>query len=704
MPNQTRSGRVIIGPMRYCDYLTNKTNDQDKSEPSQLSAPSEKVGGASTGAVTKVSEKNTKTTCSKKGNTAKKKATGNGKTALDEKNILMDQVPNSKFKDSLLGAGEAGVGVGSRDANNDVAQNRPTSKETVPEIVNGPTQNQELPKNEGTTHIQQGDKRNVANANETEKVAVGVVGAGGEGAMGGMGARGEGAVGGMGVGDPVANASRNDMAKTWPNKIETAPKNINKTTKVTYKEKNEDTNKLKQGNKPNEANANKIEGAVGGVGIGGKGAGERKGGGRRGQDNLLNTQAEYVPKEVFEKLSLEMEQMKIAILAVFGVMTPENIEAIGKSHLGITNTVFGEFLNLAMHTAEFAFIEREHERREATVTEGLNLVENNTDRISDGQGTERNAIIEIGEAPNYRPSQPAADGEPGGIGGVAEGDVTPPPIHTTPQGQAVTSAVHENYRRDWTKVNILIPQTQNDYQETLHQNNENYLAAQRMMERNDIERRGKNIIIKGIRETDQNGDIQAIHQVLDYLNAIHRIQQIVRIVRLGRKNGRNRPIKVIFDQKSAAEEILDKCPRLSHSILFDMVHIKRDLPLGQRINNSNDGSLFSEAARSNMSPTHNTQNTGAVLSTYENIDERNSDNITSINNITIVDNTSTNSENPNDITEEVRQPQQLSNDFFIRSMYGDGDEGYGGEREAVGGWMEIQILGNGFKCRVPGVV
>ena len=91
-----------------------------------------------------------------------------------------------------------------------------------------------------------------------------------------------------------------------------------------------------------------------------------------------------------------------------------------------------------------------------------------------------------------------------------------------------------------------------------------------------------------------------------------------------------------------------------------------------------------------------------TLPTYENLDERGQGNQ---NNILVVDSTFSNSD-------EGRQSQQTENDFYIRNIYGDGDEedvlALGGGRERLGTdedrWVGGQILGNGLRGRLLGVV
>ena len=123
----------------------------------------------------------------------------------------------------------------------------------------------------------------------------------------------------------------------------------------------------------------------------------------------------------------------------------------------------------------------------------------------------------------------------------------------------------------------------------------------------------------GICETEHEGDWEAVHQVLGYLGTLHRERQIVRLVRLGKRHrNKIRPIKMIFDHKAAAREIMDKGPRLAHSRIFEMVYLKKDLPLGQRMNKSFQQNAMAEAARgSNMR-----QGSEIRLPTFENVDER----------------------------------------------------------------------------------
>ena len=199
-----------------------------------------------------------------------------------------------------------------------------------------------------------------------------------------------------------------------------------------------------------------------------------------------------------------------------------------------------------------------------------------------------------------------------------------------------------------------------------------------------MERREKNIIMTGIRETDREGDWEATHRILNHIGAHHRENQIVRLVRIGRRraansNGRGRPIKIIFEHKAAAREVLDKSPRLGGSRTFGMVSLKRDLPLNQRLDNNsfNQNSLIEAAYGANA------HTLVPMLPTFDYINERQS-------------NTGyVNTNNLVHLTNGLHGPMehrqnQLDNRYYIEQMYGDGDsmatESGGGE-EGVGGGM-----------------
>ena len=115
-------------------------------------------------------------------------------------------------------------------------------------------------------------------------------------------------------------------------------------------------------------------------------------------------------------------------------------------------------------------------------------------------------------------------------------------------------------------------------------------AAQEIMRKKaDKERREKNIVIKGVHETDADGDKDVILQILDYLGCHKRAREIVNIERLGIRNGRGRKrrrlILVTFRTASAAYEVITKAPKLDFSSLLGSLYIQNDLSKEERIAN-----------------------------------------------------------------------------------------------------------------------
>ena len=107
-------------------------------------------------------------------------------------------------------------------------------------------------------------------------------------------------------------------------------------------------------------------------------------------------------------------------------------------------------------------------------------------------------------------------------------------------------------------------------------------------EKRDTERRGRNIIIEGIREPvyGQIEDERAVWDMLTYMRCDHRIEHITKIDRIGKNNvaGRRKPrlIKVEFRVRSAAYETLEKSGRLYYSKIFANVYVKKDMSRSER--------------------------------------------------------------------------------------------------------------------------
>ena len=79
-----------------------------------------------------------------------------------------------------------------------------------------------------------------------------------------------------------------------------------------------------------------------------------------------------------------------------------------------------------------------------------------------------------------------------------------------------------------------VPATANAGVPTAQQDFVRNQVNQGQLDRQDRERREKNLIVTGIYETNHEGDWEAVHQMLNYLRSQHRERQIVRLVRLGK--------------------------------------------------------------------------------------------------------------------------------------------------------------------------
>ena len=118
------------------------------------------------------------------------------------------------------------------------------------------------------------------------------------------------------------------------------------------------------------------------------------------------------------------------------------------------------------------------------------------------------------------------------------------------------------------------------------------LQAQELIrKKEDKERREKNIIIKGLHETDREGDWRAIQQLLNYLGCPRRIHEIVKFDRIGNlRQGRNRSRLLIieFTRPSAAYEMWCKAPKLKFDSFFGSVYIQKDLSREERTERYNN--------------------------------------------------------------------------------------------------------------------
>ena len=117
-------------------------------------------------------------------------------------------------------------------------------------------------------------------------------------------------------------------------------------------------------------------------------------------------------------------------------------------------------------------------------------------------------------------------------------------------------------------------------------------AAQELQRRNmelqriklDKEKREKNIIIKGLHETNQDGDREAIKRIFSYLGCSRRLNEIEKIERIGNKGGRRRCRLVIvkFSTASGPFELVNKAPSLAFDSLLGGLYIQNDLSREER--------------------------------------------------------------------------------------------------------------------------
>ena len=215
-------------------------------------------------------------------------------------------------------------------------------------------------------------------------------------------------------------------------------------------------------------------------------------------------------------------------------------------------------------------------------------------------------------------------------------------------------------------------------------------------------------------ETNHEGDWEAVHQMFVYLGSQHRERQIVRMVRLGKKRrdgNQMRPLKIIFEHRIAAKEILDKSPRLAFSTVFGMINIKRDLTLDQRLNRPQHNSRTAESINNNQRPDNR-------MPTYSVVNEEHTTSRTvNPNNLVVVANAESNfgeqrqetgDDNSYYIQQfwgnlgEQRQGAMDDNRFYIQHFYNDGDEE---EDDNTGSRGEGGVgQGNGWGGRVRGIV
>ena len=120
------------------------------------------------------------------------------------------------------------------------------------------------------------------------------------------------------------------------------------------------------------------------------------------------------------------------------------------------------------------------------------------------------------------------------------------------------------------------------------------------------ENRKKNIILMGIRDTNNRADDEYIvNEVLKNIGCGLRIAQKTYVSRLGaRKPGKNRLLLVCFNNENAALQILNRSSRLHTSVVYGHIYIKKDLPRNQRpvFKKRNESQLAEAANGGNVAP------------------------------------------------------------------------------------------------------
>ena len=113
----------------------------------------------------------------------------------------------------------------------------------------------------------------------------------------------------------------------------------------------------------------------------------------------------------------------------------------------------------------------------------------------------------------------------------------------------------------------------------------------------DKERREKNIIIKGLHETDREGDIRAFERIFRYLGCGRRLSEIVSFDRIGSPRQGRRSCRLLiinFSTAAAPFELVSKAPRLANDSLLGSLYIQNDLSREER------ESMFTNRRRNNF--------------------------------------------------------------------------------------------------------
>ena len=175
-------------------------------------------------------------------------------------------------------------------------------------------------------------------------------------------------------------------------------------------------------------------------------------------------------------------------------MPPLRLAELRSANLDILNTDLGGIINAGAARAEF------FNRTRINVLTGTAQTERPNQR-------NETVIVEMG------------DNEP-----LATGGIPPVAAATAATAAGVPTAQHRNVA---AVAAAGVPTAQ-------HRNERNQTNLSQL-DRQDKERREKNLIVTGICETNHEGDWEVIHQMLNYLGSQHRERQIVRMVRLGKK-------------------------------------------------------------------------------------------------------------------------------------------------------------------------
>ena len=183
----------------------------------------------------------------------------------------------------------------------------------------------------------------------------------------------------------------------------------------------------------------------------------------------------------------------------------------------------------------------------------------------------------------------------------------PPPAATTPTAtseevtQTYASATQAGNGTSAYHGQHMTDANENQQRDHRQERRQALTTAQELArKKEDAERRKKNIIIKGLRETDDEREDEAISRIFNYLGCHRRLEEIVKIERLGSNRQGRRRCRLMLIQlryESGAYELISKAPRLAEDSILGSIFIQKDLPREERLQQQNDrrGNLFNDA-------------------------------------------------------------------------------------------------------------